>query len=338
MQKSRGFRLDRRPITTRALVTGIAGFVGKQLSRYLAGATSAEIYGITRDGERYSDLERDLGERLHVYEADLMDAARVREIVAEVHPDWVFHLAAQASVATAWTNPLDTLINNIAGQVNLTEAVLAWGGRPTILVICSNEEYGVVAPEELPIRETAPLRPPNPYAVSKVTQDMLGYQYHVSHGMAIVRVRPFNHTGPGQSDRFVASAFARQIAEAELGLRPPVIKVGNLEAERDFTDVRDMVRGYHLAVLRGQAGEVYNLGSGRAVTIRRVLDLLLSDSRVPIRVETDPKLLRPVDIPRVVADCSKFRELTGWRAEIPLEKTLTDLLNSWRERLIASGR
>jgi len=307
--------------------------VGKQLSCYLAGATSAEIHGIARDGEPYSDLECDLAGRLHVYEANLMDAPRVHKIVAEVCPDWIFHLAAQASVATAWTDPLDTLINNIASQVNLTEAVLAWGGSPIILVICSNEEYGVVGPEELPIRETAPLRPPNPYAVSKVTQDMLGYQYHVSHGMAIVRVRPFNHTGPGQSDRFVASAFARQIAEAEIGLRPPVIKVGNLEAERDFTDVRDMVRGYHLAVLLGQAGEVYNLGSERAVTIRHVLDLLLANSHIPIRVEADPKLLRPADIPRVVADCSKFRALTGWRAEIPLEKTLIDLLDSWRERL-----
>ena len=297
--------------------------MGKQLSRYLAGATSAEIYGITRDGERYSDLEHDLGERLHVYEANLMDASRVRKIVAEVRPDWIFHLAAQASVASAWTDPLETLINNIAGQVNLTESVLAWGGRPTILVICSNEEYGVVAPEELPIRETAPLRPPNPYAVSKVTQDMLGYQYHVSHNMAIVRVRPFNHTGPGQSDRFVASAFARQIAEAERGLRPPVMKVGNLEAERDFTDVRDIVRGYHLAVLRGQAGEVYNLGSERAVAIRHVLDLLLTNSRISIRVETDPNLLRPADIPRVVEMreeiTARFREAGYLYVTVDLE-------------------
>lgn len=266
-------------------------------------------------------------------EVNLLDGPRVREVVDQVRPDWIFHLAAQASVATAWTNPLDTLINNIAGQVNLTEAVLAWGGKPTMLVICSNEEYGLVRADELPIRETAPLRPPNPYAVSKVAQDMLGYQYHVSHGLPIVRVRPFNHIGPGQSDRFVASAFARQIAEVELGLRPPVMKVGNLDAERDFTDVRDMVRGYHLAVLRGEPGEVYNLGSERAVTIRHLLDSLLANGRVPIKIETDPELFRPADIPLVVADCSKFRALTGWQAEIPLEKTLADLLDFWRERL-----
>lgn len=266
-------------------------------------------------------------------EVNLLDGPRVREVVDQVRPDWIFHLAAQASVATAWTNPLDTLINNIAGQVNLTEAVLAWGGKPTMLVICSNEEYGLVRADELPIRETAPLRPPNPYAVSKVAQDMLGYQYHVSHGLPIVRVRPFNHIGPGQSDRFVASAFARQIAEVELGLRPPVMKVGNLDAERDFTDVRDMVRGYHLAVLRGEPGEVYNLGSERAVTIRHLLDSLLANGRVPIKIETDPELFRLADIPLVVADCSKFRALTGWQAEIPLEKTLADLLDFWRERL-----
>jgi GDP-4-dehydro-6-deoxy-D-mannose reductase len=311
--------------------------VGKHLTCYLAGATSNEFYGIARDGEFYADLECDLGPRVHIYNANLMDGPRVREIVAEVRPDWIFHLAAQASVATAWTDPLDTLVNNIAGQVNLTEAVLAWGGNPTMLVICSNEEYGVVSLDELPIKETAQFRPPNPYAVSKVAQDMLGYQYHVSHGMAIIRVRPFNHTGPGQSDKFVCSAFARQIAEAEMGLRPPVIKVGNLEAERDFTDVRDIVRGYHVAVLRGQAGEVYNLGSERAVTIRHVLDLLLAHSRIPIQVEADPALLRPADIPRVVADCSKFRALTGWRAEIPLERTLADLLDSWRKRLQQSA-
>jgi GDP-4-dehydro-6-deoxy-D-mannose reductase len=170
-----------------------------------------------------------------VFVGDMADREHVHEMVRSVKPDWIFHLAAQAFVPTAWADPAATLVNNIVGQVNLLQAVMAWGGDPTILVICSNEEYGMVEPEELPIKESTPLRPANPYAVSKVAQDMLGYQYHVSHGLRIVRVRPFNHLGPGQSDRFVASAFARQIVEAEKGIRPPVIQVGNLDAERDFT-------------------------------------------------------------------------------------------------------
>jgi GDP-4-dehydro-6-deoxy-D-mannose reductase len=323
--------------TTTALITGIAGFVARHLAKHLAEATDAQIYGIRRECEECRELERELEPRLQVFEGNLMDAAFVRRVVDDTRPDWVFHLAAQASVASAWADPLDTLINNIAGQVNLLEAIRAWGGDPTVLVVCSNEEYGAVKPEELPIRETAPFRPPNPYAVSKVAQDMLGYQYHASHGMAIVRVRPFNHTGPGQSDRFVAPAFARQIAEGELGIRPPVLRVGNLDVERDFTDARDIVRGYHLAVLRGQAGQVYNLGSERAVAIRHLLELLLANSRVPFTVETDPALFRPADVPRVVADCSKFRSLTGWKAEIPLERTLSDLLDWWRDHLKQSA-
>ncbi len=317
----------------RALITGMAGFVGKHLARYLAGATPAKIHGIARPGEPTEDIQEELGPRLEVHIGNLMETDRLREIIERVQPDWIFHLAAQAFVPTAFADPTGTLVNNIIGQVNLFQAVLATGGRPTIMVVGSNEEYGMVEPEDLPVKETTPFRPANPYAVSKVGQDLLGYQYHLSYGLPIVRVRPFNHIGPGQSDRFVASSFARQIAEAELGLRPPVLKVGNLEAERDYTDVRDIIRGYHLAVTRGAPGDVYNLGSGRAVSIRRLLDLLMSQSRVSLRVEQDPDRLRPSDIPRIVADSTKFHSLTGWKAEIPLEKTLTDTLNWWRETL-----
>lgn len=280
-------------------------------------------------------LSLGLGERLRCMAGDMSDSARIREIVAESRPTWIVHLAAQAFVPTAFADPMGTLVNNIAGQVNLSEAVLAMDLRPRMLVICSNEEYGIVAPEELPVKETAPFRPTNPYAVSKVAQDMLGYQYFVSHGLPIVRVRPFNHLGPGQSDRFVSSAFARQIAEAEAGLREPVLSVGNLTAERDFSDVRDIVRAYKLALEQGEPGEVYNLGSERAVSIQQLLDLMVSKSRIPLRVETDPALFRPVDVPRIEADCSKFRSLTGWRAEIPLEQTVVDILKWWRERVRA---
>lgn len=280
-------------------------------------------------------MEDELGleERLRVLEADLGERDAVRAVVEDARPDWIFHLAAQAFVPTAWEDPVGTLVNNIAGQVNLIESVIALGDKPRILLVCSNEEYGMVEPGDIPIKETTPFRPANPYAVSKVAQDMLGYQYWVSHHLHIVRVRPFNHLGPGQSDRFVASSFARQIVEAEMGIRPPSISVGNLDAERDFTDVRDMVRGYYLALLRGQAGDVYNLGSGLAVSIKHLLDLMIAQSRVPLKIEKDPSRERPADVPLVIADCSKFCGLTGWRAEIPLEQSLADLLAFWRDKL-----
>ncbi len=314
----------------RAFITGIAGFVAKHLARYIASVSDATIYGISRQGEVTADIEAELGDRIHVFGGNLMNAGQVREIIGETRPDSIFHLAAQAFVPTAFADPTDTLVNNIIGQVNLSEAVLATGERPTIMVVSSNEVYGMVEPGDLPLKETAPFKPTNPYAVSKVGQDMLGYQYFVSHKLPIVRVRPFNHIGPGQSDRFVSSSFARQIAEAELGLRPPVLQVGNLEARRDYTDVRDIVRGYYLAVTLGQPGDVYNLGSECAVSIRELLDMLMGLSRIPLRVEADPSRMRPVDVPIVVADCSKFRALTGWKAEIPLETTLQDLLAFWR--------
>ncbi|HZK66279.1 MAG TPA: GDP-mannose 4,6-dehydratase, partial [Chloroflexota bacterium] len=244
-------KATRRSTTTeRILITGVAGFVGKHLARLLGSTTDAQLFGVDRHGAPEMDcgLSLGLGERLRCMAGDMSDSARIREIVAESRPTWIVHLAAQAFVPTAFADPMGTLVNNIAGQVNLSEAVLAMDLRPRMLVICSNEEYGMVAPEELPVKETAPFRPANPYAVSKVAQDMLGYQYFVSHGLPIVRVRPFNHLGPGQSDRFVSSAFARQIAEAEAGLREPVLSVGNLTAERDFSDVRDIVRAYKLAL------------------------------------------------------------------------------------------
>lgn len=321
--------------TTRALITGIAGFVGRHLTSYLAAVTDAEIFGVDQFGVPAVEADLGLGPRLHTHQVNLADGKRVREVVEMTNPHWIFHLAAQAFVPTAFADPAGTLVNNIVGQVNLLQACLALEEKPTIMVVGSNEEYGMVRPEDLPIKETAPFRPANPYAVSKVAQDMLGYQYHVAHKLPVVRVRPFNHLGPGQSDRFVSSDFAKQIAEIEVGLRPPVIHVGNLEAERDFTDVRDIVKAYHLAVTRGQPGDVYNLGSERAVSIQRLLDLLLAQSRTPIKVETDPARFRPVDIPRIVADCSKFRTLTGWHAEIPLERTLVDILTYWRNRVTA---
>jgi GDP-4-dehydro-6-deoxy-D-mannose reductase len=261
----------------------------------------------------------------------LLDLPALKELFAAVQPDHVFHLAAQAFVPASWEDPWSTLENNIRGQLNVLLASISLKASPRVLVVGSADEYGMLTAEELPVRETNPLRPNSPYAVSKVAQDMLGYQYYASHKLAAVRVRPFNHIGPGQSPAFVTSDFAKQIAEAEAGLRDAVMHVGNLEARRDFSDVRDIVRGYHLAITKGEPGEVYNLGAERSYSIRDVLDALLALSDTPIKVSQDPTRLRPSDVPEVISDCSRFRSLTGWRTEVPLEQSLRDILNHWRK-------
>jgi GDP-4-dehydro-6-deoxy-D-mannose reductase len=273
------------------------------------------------------------GPRLRLQHADLRDLQVVQALVAEVQPDYVFHLAAQSFVPTSFADPWDTLENNIRAQLNLLEAVRQSGREARLLVIGSNEEYGAPQPDELPQTEESPLRPHNPYAVSKIAQDFLGFQYHLAYGLPVVRVRPFNHTGPGQSPRFVIPAFASQIARIETGLQEPVVKVGNLEAARDFTDVRDIVRAYHLAVTRGRAGEVYNLASGQPRSVRGLLETLLSYAEVQIRVERDPARYRPVDVPVVCGSADKFHRLTGWKIEIPFEQTLRDVLGYWREQV-----
>jgi GDP-4-dehydro-6-deoxy-D-mannose reductase len=256
----------------------------------------------------------------------------VRDVVDDVRPEWIFHLAAQSFVPTSWTAPTESLVTNIVGQLNVFEAVKKLGIRPRIQLACSSEEYGLVLENELPIQETNPLRPLSPYAVSKVGQDMLGYQYWMSFQIPIIRTRGFNHEGPRRGPVFVCSDFAKQIADIEKGRRAPVVRVGNLEARRDFTDVRDVVRAYWLALEKGEPGEVYNIASGRAWTIREMLDLLLTMSSAKIKVEPDATRMRPSDVPVLVGDASKFRKRTGWTPEIPFERTMRDLLAYWRER------
>jgi GDP-4-dehydro-6-deoxy-D-mannose reductase len=245
-------------------------------------------------------------------------------------PDVVFHLAAQASVVASFDDPVGTLMDNAVGQLNVIQAVLGLAPAARLLVVGSAYEYGLVRPEENPIDESVPLRPMDPYAVSKVTQDLFGYQYALSHRLQAVRVRAFNHTGPRQSTEFVASRFAKLIAEIEAGSRDPVLTVGNLAAIRDFTDVRDVVRAYFLAATKGQPGEVYNVGSGTGRTIQEILDGLVGMSRVPIAVQEDPALLRPLDVPALVCNAAKLHQHTGWSPEIELDRTLRDLLDYWR--------
>ena len=315
----------------RALITGANGFAGSHLVDYLDAHTDWEIVAWVRTGKR-NGKPRSQG-RVSIVTGDLLDAEGVRERLEQTAPDFLFHLAAIASVRDSWRDPWRVLENNIRAQLNLLEGVRKAGLTPRILVVGSNEEYGLVRPEELPLTEESPLRPHSPYGVSKVTQDMMGLQYHLSYGLPIIRVRPFNHIGPRQRLGFVAPDFARQIAEIEAGLRPPVMRVGNLEARRDFTDVRDVVRAYHLAITHGEPGEVYNIGSGRSRSIRELLETLLSYSTVEVAVELDPARMRPSDIPEIRCDAGRLRARTGWEPHIPFEQSLRDVLDDWRNRI-----
>lgn len=315
----------------KVLVTGITGFAGSHLTDYLLTIPGVEISGILRWRSRTENIEHFM-DKVRLVECDLRDASSVRDTIDELRPDRIFHLAAQSFVPTSWTAPTESLVTNIIGQLNIFEAVKKLGIKPRIQLACSSEQYGMVYENELPIRETNPLRPLSPYAVSKVGQDALGYQYWMSFQIPIVRTRGFNHEGPRRGPVFVASDFARQIADIEKGIRPPVVSVGNLDSRRDFTDVRDMVKAYWLALEKGRPGEVYNICSERAWSIREVLDMLLGMTNAKIEVRQDPARLRPSDVPVLLGDCSRFRNETGWKPEIPFEQTLRDMLDYWRAR------
>jgi len=321
-----------RGITLRALITGIGGFAGSHLAEYLLMQGDVVVSGVISP-RRHTHNIAHLLPRISIYALDLQQYDAVRSLLQETRPELIFHLAAQASVQRAWQDPAYTIINNVRCQLNILQAMIELQLSPRVLIVGSADEYGRVQPDELPVDEDTPLRPLNPYAVSKVTQDYLGYQYYLSHGLEIVRVRPFNHIGPRQDTGFVVPDFCRQIARIEAGLQESVMYVGNLSAERDFSDVRDIVRGYYLALTRGFPGEVYNLGSSRAVSIASVLELLLEISEANIQVGQDPKRMRPSDIPTIVSDCQRVCRDTGWYPEIPLKRSLCDTLDYWRDRV-----
>lgn len=318
-------------VKKKALVTGITGFVGSHLAEFLL-KENIEVYGIVRWRSKADNIEN-LREKIHLEEADLLDAHSLYSTVDKIKPDFIFHLAAQSYVVSSWASPVNTLEVNVIGSANLFEAVRKAKLNIPIQIACSSEEYGMVYPDEVPIKETNPLRPLSPYAVSKLAMDYLGYQYFKSYGLRILRTRGFNHTGPRRGDVFAESTFAKQIAEIEKGMREPVVYVGNLDAKRDYTDVRDMVAGYYLAVLKGEPGEVYNICSGKAWKIGDVLEYLLSQGKVKVTVKKDPKRMRPSDVPILLGDNSKFVKKTGWQVTIPMEKTLKDLLDYWREEV-----
>ncbi|MFA6908592.1 MAG: GDP-mannose 4,6-dehydratase [Patescibacteria group bacterium] len=324
------------------LITGITGFVGSHLADFLLNSKDPllqglELHGIKRWRSKV-DIIGQLEGKVEFHECDLKDPHNVYQVIETIRPDIIFHLAAQSFVPTSWASPAETLEINIVGQCNLFEAVVKLrdsGYDPVIQIACSSEEYGLVYENEVPIKETNPLRPLSPYAVSKIGQDYLGYQYARSHGLRVIRTRAFNHSGPRRGEVFVDSNFAKQIVEIERGMKEPVIHVGNLEALRDFTDVRDIVRAYWLAVQKCEAGEVYNIASGTAYKISDVLNHLISLSTVKnIKIQQDPSRMRPSDVPVLIGDFSLFQKTTGWKPEIDyMKKTLPDTLEWWRTKL-----
>ena len=313
----------------RVLITGISGFVGSHLAEFLL-ERGLEVYGTIRWRSRLDNI-RHIQDKVRLIETDIKDAHSMQKTIDDVEPDYVFHLAAQSFVPTSWKVPSETVGTNILGTLNLFESIRNSNLDPRIQVAGSSEEYGMVLPGEIPITEANPLRPLSPYAVSKVATDLFGYQYHQSYGLKIVRTRAFNHTGPRRGEPFVTSNFAKQIAEIEKGLKPPVIHVGNLTAQRDFTDVRDIVNAYWLSVHKCELGEVYNICSGVAREIQTVLDLLMDMTDVKIEVKQDPDRIRPSDVEILMCDCSKFKKRTGWEPRIAFKDTMRDLLDYWRK-------
>ncbi len=309
----------------KVLLIGAAGFVGSYLCRYFQQNTEMEVILTKLEGEHLNGLSE------RVYDLNILEEDSILDLLERVKPDFICHLAAQSSVALSWKKPALTIDINIKGSVNLLEAIVKSTINPRVLLIGSGEEYGHINSNEVPINENNLLRPGNIYAATKACQNMLGKIYSDAYNIDIMSVRAFNHIGPNQSERFVVADFCKQVADIEKGKQSPVLKVGNLSAKRDFTDVRDVVRGYAMLLDKGVRGETYNMGSGHAVEIRDILEKIISLSTRDIRIEVDKNKLRPVDIPIIEADTSKIYECCGWKPEISLEQTIQETLDYWRK-------
>ena len=316
-------------IPSRILITGCTGFVGKYVVKQCRlRYPQADLFGLA--GHAVSSTTPPVQSTVKLLVADITQRDQIRQVVAQVQPDLILHLAAQSSVAASWKDPQNTLRVNVEGTIHLLEALRAEQLTPRIVLIGSGEQYGLVRPAENPIHEDCLFRPANPYAVSKATQDLYGYQYFTAYGLPIIRARPFNHFGPGQVSTFVIAKFARQVALIEAGKAPPELPVGNLEARRDFLPVEDVVAAYLTLAEQGQPGKAYNIGSGYARSIRSILNLLLTLTTSSIHIYEDPALLRPVDVPLLEADTSRLRADTNWQPTIPFEVALQHTLDYWR--------
>lgn len=314
------------------LITGISGFAGSFLAELLLKNPENEVFGTYLTEESINRLPEVKG-KIKGFSLDLLESEKTEKIIQEVKPDCIFHLAALTSPAESFNNPSQVIVNNIQSQISILEGVRKAGLKTKILITSSAEVYGAVDAGDLPIDEETSLRPTSPYAVSKIAQDFLALQYYLSYKMDIIRIRPFNHIGPRQAPVFVVSSFAKKIADIEKGKTEPVLTVGNLESKRDFTDVRDMVKAYVLLAEKGKSGQVYNIGSGVSHKISDILGKLLSLSDKKIEVSVDQALMRPSDTPDLYADITKIKNETGWSSEIPIETSLKDTLDYWRNIL-----
>ncbi len=308
----------------RILITGITGFAGGHLADFLSHKKGLEIYGLarrTRPGQK------------KIYSCDICDTKKLAAVIRQVRPERIFHLAGQASIQKSWEDPKDTFEQNLIGTLNLFEAVRSAKLSPWIQVTGSAHEYGIPKGKVNRIDEATPMNPLSPYAVSKISQDLLANLYAWRFGMKIVRTRAFNHIGPRQSPDFVTASFARQVALIEAGRQEPEILAGNLDSIRDYTDARDVARAYWLSLEKGKAGEVYNIASGKGHNARQILAIYLKLSRVKFKVKLDQARLRPTDSPRLVGDAQKLKRQTGWSLRIPFERSLADILEFWREKI-----
>lgn len=314
----------------KALIIGCAGFVGSYLIDHLQGDCGWSIVSTKMVHEEIKLDPKYDQNHIKIRNLDILNLDAIYELLSDERPDFIFHLAAQSSVSLSWKNPALTIDVNIKGTVNVLDAIRRLDYQPRILLIGSGEEYGHILPDETPIQEDTKTRPGNMYAATKVCQNMIGKIYHEAYQMDLLSVRAFNHIGPNQTPVFVVADFCKQVAEIEKGIKEPIIRVGNLSAKRDFTDVRDVVRAYALLMNSGTAGETYNVGSGLAIAIEDILQLILSHSKEKIEIIVDPDRLRPVDVPIIEADITKLQQTTGWKKLIPLEQTIQDTLNYWR--------
>ena len=313
----------------KVFITGITGMTGSHLAELLL-AEGAEVHGTHRWSSNTRNIDK-IKDKLFLHPCDLTDYSNIFHILKEIGPEYVFHLAAQSFVSSSFISPNSTLVDNIVMQLNILESIRELKIDPVIQLALSSEEYGLVYENELPVTEESPFRPLSPYAVSKVTQDMMGYQYAKTYGLKIIRTRTFNHTGPRRGEMFVTSNFAQQIAKIEKGLQEPVISVGNLDARRDWLDVRDVSKAYVIGAKKCIPSEVYLISSGKGRSIREMLDMLLTLTDVKVEVEIDKNRMRPSDIPVLYGNSAKFIQTTGWKPEIPFTRTLKDLLDYWRE-------
>lgn len=311
----------------KALLIGGAGFVGSYLIDHLANDCKWSVAVTKMQNEEINH------ENIEVFDLNILNKDEIKALLNSVKPDYIFHLAAQSSVAVSWKNPALTIDVNVKGAVNMLDAVRETGYKPRILLIGSGEEYGHVNEGETPINENNATRPGNIYAATKVAQNLIGKIYSDAYNLDIIMVRAFNHIGPNQLPTFVVADFCKQVAEIENGLNKPVIKVGNLSTKRDFTDVRDVVKAYALIIQKGKSGETYNVGSGKAIAIEEVLKMILFMSKIEISVEIDENRRRPVDVPIIEADITKLTKATGWQKQIQIEETIADTLNYWRLRI-----